>query len=186
MDWMVLPGYSKIGASVRDRLAPPRPLDLAGRTVIVTGASSGIGEAVCEGLAAAGATVHLLVRNREKGRKSLESVRRATGSDRLEVGECDLSSLASVRAFAERFSASGGTLDCLVNNAGVLPPQRTYTDDGFELTFATNVLGPFLLTALLLPLLRRSGDSRVINVASGGMYTAKLDSSDPQLEAREF
>ena len=77
-----------------------------------------------------------------------------------------LMSLASVRAFAERFAASGASLHVLVNNAGVLPPERDHTDEGVELTFATNVLGPFLLTALLLPLLRRSSPARVINVAS--------------------
>jgi NAD(P)-dependent dehydrogenase (short-subunit alcohol dehydrogenase family) len=74
----------------------------------------------------------------------------------------------------------------LINNAGVLPAERTYTEQGFELTFATNVLGPFLLTALLLPALRRSAPSRVINVSSGGMYTSRIDVDDVQLEHRKF
>lgn len=186
MDFAVVPGYTKIGPAVRDRLNPAEPLHLAGKSVIVSGASSGIGEAVCESLAAGGAVVHLIVRNREKGEASLARVREATGSDLLELHECDISTLASVRTFAEAFIASGVPLDALVNNAGVLPPERSQTDEGFELTFATNVLGPFLLTALLLPALRRSPDSRVISVASGGMYAAKLDPDDPQLEKRDF
>ena len=106
MDFTVLPGYSRIGPTVRDRLRPPGRLDLAGRSVVVTGASSGIGEAACEGLAGAGATVHLLVRDRKKGKASLERVRSATGSSHLELHECDLSDLDSVRRFAAAFSAA--------------------------------------------------------------------------------
>ncbi len=97
-----------------------------------------------------------------------------------------LSSLASVREFAFDFLASDASLDVLINNAGVLPAERTHTEEGFELTFATNVLGPFLLTALLLPALRRSAPSRVVNVSSGGMYTARIDLDDPQLQRRDF
>ncbi len=74
----------------------------------------------------------------------------------------------------------------LVNNAGVMPPRRERTDEGIELTFATNVLGPYLLTDLLLPLLRRGAPSRVINVSSGGMYTERLDAEDLQLERRDY
>ncbi len=186
MDWTVVPGYSKLGAAVRDRLDPPGPLDLEGRSAIVTGASSGIGEAVCDGLARAGARVHMVVRNLEKGEASRARVEVATGSEALELHECDVSSLASVRAFADRFLSCGDPLHVLVNNAGVLPPERTHTEDGVELTFATNVLGPFLLTALLLPLLRGNAPASVVNVASGGMYTQRLDASDPQLERRDF
>jgi NAD(P)-dependent dehydrogenase (short-subunit alcohol dehydrogenase family) len=186
MDWTVVPGYSRLGAAVRDRLDPPGALDLEGRAVMVTGASSGIGEAVCDGLARAGARVHMVVRNLEKGEASRARVEVATGSEALELHQCDVSSLASVRAFADRILASGDLLHVLVNNAGVLPPERTHTEDGVELTFATNVLGPFLLTALLLPALRRCAPSRVVNVSSGGMYTEKLDADDPQLERREF
>jgi NAD(P)-dependent dehydrogenase (short-subunit alcohol dehydrogenase family) len=91
-----------------------------------------------------------------------------------------------VRSFASAFLRAHPKLDVLVNNAGVLPPERTHTDEGFELTFATNVLGPFLLTAKLLPALRAAAPARVINVSSGGMLAAKLDVDDPQLEGRDF
>ena len=82
--------------------------------------------------------------------------------------------------------ASDSALDVLINNAGVLPRERSHTDEGFELTFATNVLGPFLLTELLLPKLRKSPAGRVVMMSSGGMYSSGFDLSDPQLENREY
>ena len=186
MDWTVLPGFSRIGYQVRARLQPRGPIAVAGRSVMVTGASSGIGEAACTELARLGASVHMVTRSRERGQQALERIAAASGSKSIELHICDLSSLRSVREFAFTFLASGAPLNVLVHNAGVLPAARTHTDEGFELTFATNVLGPFLLTALLLPALRRSAPSRVINVSSGGMYTAKIDLADLQLERREF
>jgi NAD(P)-dependent dehydrogenase (short-subunit alcohol dehydrogenase family) len=158
--------------------------------VLVTGASSGIGQATCEGLAAAGARVHMLVRDRERGERAREEI-----AARLEEGDsppklrlelCDVSSLRSTREFAADFSRRVPELSLLVNNAGVLPGERERTDEGFERTFATNLLGPFLLTNLLLPALRSGAPSRVVNVSSGGMYTARLDADDPQLERRGF
>jgi dehydrogenase/reductase SDR family protein 12 len=185
MDWTVLPGYSKVGYALRERLVPRGPLDLDGRSAIVTGATSGIGEAACVALARGGATVNLVVRDLERGEAARARVAKESGSEALKLHRCDLSNLASVRAFASAFAATDG-LDVLVNNAGVLPPERTHTDEGFELTFATNVLGPFLLTALLVPSLVAAAPSRVINVSSGGMYTAKLDLDDLQLEDHDY
>ncbi|MGE0057169.1 MAG: SDR family NAD(P)-dependent oxidoreductase [Dehalococcoidia bacterium] len=153
---------------------------------MITGANSGIGEAACADLARLGAKVHMVVRSRERGEQALGRIARASGSTAIDLHTCDLSSLASVREFAASFLATGAALDVLVNNAGVLPGERTHTEEGFELAFATNVLGPFLLTALLLPALRRSAPSRVINVSSGGMYTARIDLDDLQLEHRKF
>jgi dehydrogenase/reductase SDR family protein 12 len=186
LDWTVVPGYSSIGFRARERLVPHGRLDLERRSVMVTGASSGIGEAACVGLARAGAGVGLVVRSRERGEEARERIAGASGSDALEMHLCDLSSLASVREFASRFVSSGEDLHVLINNAGVLPSERIQTDEGFELTFATNVLGPFLLTSLLLPAMRRSVRARVINVSSGGMYTAKVDLDDLQLTRHEF
>ena len=186
MDWTVLPGYTRIGYQARERLVPRGPLKLEGRSAIVTGATSGIGEAACLQLAQHGATVHLLVRDRKRGQETLERIVGQSGSEDLKVHRCDLSDLTSVRAFASAFVSSREPLDILVNNAGVLPPQRSHTAEGVELAFATNVLGPFLLTSLLLPALRAAAPSRVINVSSGGMYTARLDVDDPQLERQDF
>ena len=108
----------------------------------------------------------------------------SAGTVKLEL--CDLSDLSEVRRFAESFQARFARLDLLVNNAGVLPSERTHTPDGVELTFATNVLGPFLLTSLLLPALLAAAPSRVITVSSGGMYTARLRTDDLQLEKQPF
>jgi dehydrogenase/reductase SDR family protein 12 len=188
MDWTVLPGYSKLGFEVRRRIEPWPDPDLEGRSIVVTGATSGIGEAACAAAARGGARVHLAVRDLERGEETRRRVAAASGAEeeRLTLHRCDLSNLASVRSFAAALGSGEGAIDGLVNNAGVLPPKRTQTDEGFELAFATNVLGPFLLTARLLPALARSADARVVNVSSGGMYAAKLDPDDLQLTRHEF
>jgi dehydrogenase/reductase SDR family protein 12 len=188
LDWTVLPGYSKLGYEVRERIVPRGALDLEGKVAIVTGATSGIGEAACVGMAKAGAEVHLVVRDLEKGEGARERIAAEAGVDvdSLNLHRCDLSNLGSVRSFAAGFLRADPRLDVLVNNAGVMAGERTHTDEGVELTFATNVLGPFLLTAKLLPALGKGAPSRVINVSSGGMYTAKLDVDDPQLEKQRF
>jgi NAD(P)-dependent dehydrogenase (short-subunit alcohol dehydrogenase family) len=189
LDWAVMPGYSRIGYALRglswdDALGRT----LSGRTALVTGGSSGIGEAICEGFAAGGARVHMLVRDRERGEAAAARIESrlpgATPAIGIEV--CDLADLAAIRRFAESFQAGTDRLDLLVHNAGVLPSERAHTAEGVELTFATNVLGPFLLTSLLLPALLAAAPSRVITVSSGGMYTARLDADDPQLERRDF
>jgi dehydrogenase/reductase SDR family protein 12 len=186
LDWLVLPGFSSLGYALRERLLPRGPITMTGRSVMITGANSGIGEAACVDLARLGARIHMVVRSRERGEQALGRIARASGSTAIDLHVCDLSSLASVRECAGSFLATGSALDLLVNNAGVLPGERTHTEEGFELAFATNVLGPFLLTALLLPALRRAAPSRVINVSSGGMYTARIDLDDLQLEHRKF
>ena len=158
--------------------------DLSGRTVLVTGGSSGVGEAACAGFASAGAHVYMLARDYDRAVRAIGRIESrlpvSGGTIKLEL--CDLSDLSEVRRFAESFQARFDRLDLLVNNAGVLPRERTHTPDGVELTFATNVLGPFLLTSLLLPALLAAAPSRVITVSSGGMYTARLRPDDLQLE----
>ncbi len=133
--------------------------DLTGRTAVVTGANSGIGEHTARELAAHGATVVLACRNEGSARTAAAGI---DGSTRVE--KLDLSSLASVRAFADRWE---GPLDLLVNNAGVMtPPKYRETPDGHELQFGTNHLGHFALTGLLLPALLKSESPRVVTVAS--------------------
>ncbi|HEU4980741.1 MAG TPA: SDR family NAD(P)-dependent oxidoreductase [Solirubrobacterales bacterium] len=189
LDFAVLPGYTRLGFALRG-LRPEQAIagDLSGRTALVTGGSSGIGEEACAGLLAAGATVHLLGRDEERTMEAvfrLES-RLPRARDRIVPEVCDISDLSAVRGFADLFLDRWGHLDVLVNNAGVLTERRERTPDGIERTFATNVLGPFLLTGLLLPALRSSPSPRVITVSSGGMYTARLDPDDPQLDRRDF
>ena len=190
LDLAVLPGYTRLGYTARglDWEGAVGGGELRGRRVLVTGGSSGVGEAACEGFAAAGATVHMLARDYDRARRAIARIESrlpgTTGTVKLEL--CDLSDLWEVRRFAESFQARFDRLDLLVQNAGVLPPERKQTKGGVELTFATNVLGPFLLTSLLLPALLAAAPSRVITVSSGGMYTARLRPDDLQLENEPF
>jgi dehydrogenase/reductase SDR family protein 12 len=187
MDFAVLPGYTKIGIGVRRQFwDEPAEAGVAGKRVLITGASAGLGAAAAAMFARGGADVHMLVRDRKKGQRVAAEIAASTGADAPAIEVCDVSSMAAVRAFAAEFTDRVKHLDVLVNNAGVMPPERTQTDEGIELGFATNVLGPFLLTNLLLPALRRSEEGRVINVSSGGMYTERLDPDDLQLEGRDY
>jgi NAD(P)-dependent dehydrogenase (short-subunit alcohol dehydrogenase family) len=117
----------------------------------------------------------MLCRDRGRGEAARDALAREHGKERVHLAIVDLSSLASLRSFAESFPIE--RVDVLVHNAGVLPDQKELTRDGIELTFATNVVGPFALTTLLLPRLSRSDDARVVFVASGGLYAQRLDLS---------
>jgi retinol dehydrogenase-12 len=143
--------------------------DLAGRTMIVTGANTGLGRVTAEQLCLRGARVHLAGRSREKTLPVVEAIRAAGGD--AEFMALDLADLASVRTAAEDFLVSGERLDVLVNNAGIAGAHGL-TKQGFELTFGTNHLGPFLFTTLLLPRLRAAAPSRIVNVSSRGHYRA--------------
>jgi dehydrogenase/reductase SDR family member 12 len=189
LDLAVAPGYSRLGYRLRGlRWTNAIAGSLRDQTALVTGGTSGIGEAAAEGLLLAGATVHLLGRDPGRTREAVRKLgSRVPGAeDRLHPETCDLSELADVRRFSESFLARHGRLDVLVNNAGVLPPSRQQTSEGVELTFATNVLGPFLLTSLLLPALAATESPRVITVASGGMYTARLRADDLELRRESY
>jgi NAD(P)-dependent dehydrogenase (short-subunit alcohol dehydrogenase family) len=145
----------------------------AGRTIVVTGATSGIGYHTARELARAGAEVVLAVRDTARG----EEVREQTGA--AAVVELDLADLASVRAAASELRARWPRLDVLVNNAGVMGPPRRQTPDGFELQMATNHFGPFALTGLLLDALR---DGSVVTVASSAHRRGRIAFDDLQSE----
>ncbi len=159
--------------------------DLSGKTAIVTGANTGIGKEIAVNLAGLGATVVLACRSRERGQAALDEIAARTGKRSLELALVDVSSQASIREFAQGFRASHPRLDVLVNNAGVWSQEeRRLSVDGIELTFATNVLGYFLLTELLLDRLRASAPSRIVNVASE--FARGLDLDDLQYERRKY
>jgi len=187
LDRAVLPGYTNIGYRVRRSISgPPNLPAMDGKVVLVTGANSGLGLAAAEGFAQLGAGVRLLSRSEERGRHARAEIIARTGNEDVRVCICDISELDSVRRFAAEFSQESEHLDVLVNNAGVLTAERQLSAEGLELTFATNVLGPFLLTKLLIPLLERSAPSRIVNVSSGGMYTQRLHVEDLQSSAGRF
>jgi NAD(P)-dependent dehydrogenase (short-subunit alcohol dehydrogenase family) len=152
------------------------------RTALVTGATSGIGRAIAEALAAAGLTVVLVARDEARGEATRNEIVTATGNDRISVVRGDLADMSSVRSLAQAVGQAHPALDILVNCAGVYTPKRTVTPDGFETMFATNLLGPFLLTNLLLPQLRAAGSARVLVLSAPS--TSKLDFDDLQGERR--
>ncbi|WP_019972368.1 SDR family NAD(P)-dependent oxidoreductase [Mycobacterium sp. 141] len=181
LDRTIALGYSRVGIGLRQRFWPTPDSaseTLAGATVLVTGANSGIGRAIAAGLAARGATVLMTVRDRSRGEAARHELSAADPDADLVVERCDVSSFADIRAFAADLSRRHSRIDAVIHNAGVLPAQRTDSADGHELCLATHVLGPLLLTELLLPLLAAAPDPRVVLVSSGGMYTQSLDADD--------
>jgi dehydrogenase/reductase SDR family protein 12 len=165
LDRTILGGYGAPGLAVRRRL-PTWPADagrMDGKVVVITGATAGLGLAAAQGYTALGATVHVVGRDEQRVARAVEGVPGAVG------GICDVSSLASLGAFTSGWT---GPLDVLVNNAGVMAAERSLSADGVELTFATNVLGPFVLIDRLRQ--HMGAGSRIINVSSGGMYGQAL------------
>jgi NAD(P)-dependent dehydrogenase (short-subunit alcohol dehydrogenase family) len=156
------------------------------QTILVTGATDGLGRAVARELAARGGTVLVHGRSASRLEEAVREIRDATGSDRVRSYFGDFSSLEQVRRLAEDVERDHQRLDLLVNNAGIGggtdPSQREESADGYELRFAVNYLAPFLLTCLLLPLLRRSAPARIVNVASAGQVP--IDFDDVMLERR--
>jgi NAD(P)-dependent dehydrogenase (short-subunit alcohol dehydrogenase family) len=159
-------------------------VDLSDRRCLITGANSGIGYQTALALADLGAEVALLCRNRERAEQATQEIREQTGNSRVFFEPVDVSDLGSIRAAAARLAPH--PVDVLVHNAGVLPDERVETSDGLESTWATHVIGPFLLTHLLHTNLEKSPDGRVIWVSSGGMYTRRLNLVDPNWARREY
>lgn len=136
------------------------------KIILVTGSTDGIGKQTVLDLAQTGATMLLHGRNRARGERVVDEIKKATGNDRIEIFIADFSSLNDVRSLAEQVRQKYNTLDVLINNAGVYETRHRTSEDGFEMTFAVNHLAPFLLTYLLLDLLKKAAPSRIINVSS--------------------
>jgi retinol dehydrogenase 12 len=150
---------------------PPAERDLAGRLVVITGASAGIGQATAIALARRGATIVLACRSEERSAPVLNAIHAAGGT--ASFVRLDLADFASVREAARRILALTATIDVLLNNAGLAPPRGAISKDGFELGFGTNHLGHFLLTVLLMPRLLATGRARIVNVSSQAHYAAR-------------
>jgi NAD(P)-dependent dehydrogenase (short-subunit alcohol dehydrogenase family) len=148
------------------------------KTILITGATSGIGKATAMALAGKGATLSLLVRNVDKAEKTKQEIIAATGNKNIDIQLIDLADLSSVRKAAEALKIKFKQIDILINNAGGIFKQRAETVDGFEMTFALNHLGHFLLTNLLLENLKTSPQARIINISSSAHYPGKINFDD--------
>jgi len=165
--------------------APPKDPTSPPRVALVTGGTSGIGHATALALAHKGLDVTLLVRDEARGLEAADGIRSQVPGARVGVVVGDLAEQASVRAAAAEVARRKPDLDLLVHVAGVFLPERKVTSDGVEATFATNYLGGYLLTELLLPTLRRNAPSRIVTVASRYGRT-RIDFTDLNLERRKF
>lgn len=160
-------------------------IDLKGKIAVVTGGDSGLGFATAMGFAKRGATVIIATHNYSKGVKAASEIARETGADVSAPWTLDLSSLASVRSFSKSFLAKFTNLHLLINNAGIGHPS-ILSSDKFELVFEVDYLGHFLLTELLLPTLRQSSPSRIVNVASGAHENACESAGWPEGCFKDF
>ena len=173
LEGLIAPSFSSIGYRVRSRdWRDLASYDLRGRTVAISGPTSGLGLAATRLLAGLGADLVLLARNPEKLKRLVDELCDATG--RIDTVAVDMGDLGAVRAAGAQILAEQDRLDVLIHNAGALTNERRTTTDGLELTTAVHVVGPFLLTGLLLPLLRQTEGARVLTMSSGGMYTSPL------------
>ena len=178
LELSIVGSFTKLGYEARRHLfdwQDVRDLRMDGAVVVITGGNSGLGLVTATQLASIGAAIRIVVRNPERGEAARRQIAAAGGGD-VGVYLADLSSMASVRAVAAQIRGHDPKVDVLIHNAGGLFAERTMSVDGHELTFATMVLGPFLLTRELLPTLEAApGVARVLWIASGGMYTQRLD-----------
>lgn len=157
---------------------------MTGKTVLVTGASRGIGKAAATGLAKLGAAVGIVARDAARGAAAVDDITAVSGNRDVHLFVADLSIQAEVRRLAHEVDDRLGRLDVLINNAGAVNMTRNVTADGIETTFAVNHLAYFLLTTLLLPLLEMSAPSRIVNVSSAAAKGAAIDFDDLQGEQR--
>jgi NAD(P)-dependent dehydrogenase (short-subunit alcohol dehydrogenase family) len=157
---------------------------MQGKTVVVTGGTSGIGEVTACTLAARGARVVLVARDRERGTATMAKLKDANPATGHSIYYGDLSSIAEMKRVGGEIAAAEPTIDVLVNNAGAVFLQRHESVDGLEMTFATNHMAYFVLTNLLLDRLRAAGRARVVSTASGAHSAGKLDFGDLQLRSR--
>jgi dehydrogenase/reductase SDR family member 12 len=193
----VVGSFSRIGIEIRSRLLPeftgaPQPGDdhdpgsgspphSADRVAVITGATSGLGLAAASTLAGRGWTVHLLARDPERAERARRRIGAAHAGGTISYGLADMEDLDSLPAFASDVQAQHSRIDVLVHAAGAIHPRYAVNRAGIERTFAGQVIAPFALTKLLMPLLVAAAPARVITVSSGGMYTQRLGPSTVEM-----
>ncbi|HZX56235.1 MAG TPA: SDR family NAD(P)-dependent oxidoreductase [Ilumatobacteraceae bacterium] len=189
MEASIAPSFTRVGYQLRSRLEHWTPLaryDLTGRTIVVTGATSGLGRQAAEEFAGLGAKVVICGRDVTKVRRVRAEIAACTGSSALTMACADMAELDQVRAMADELLATHLRIDVLINNAGALTGHRAVNSAGIESTVASQVLGPFLLTSLLLGPLSGARPGRVITMSSGGMYAAPLGGADLQMSDGDY
>jgi NAD(P)-dependent dehydrogenase (short-subunit alcohol dehydrogenase family) len=172
----VVGSFSRIGYDVRSRLGRwDEPPSMAGRSVVVTGATSGLGHVAATRLASLGASVRFVARDDARARVARNSIIEASGNGDVGYVIADMADFAAVHGVADRLVDEFDVLDVLVHNAGAISPRPAWAPDGTEITVAAQLVGPFVLTGLLLPWLRQARPGRVVTVSSGGMYAQRFD-----------
>ncbi|XP_068441885.1 DHRS-12_like_SDR_c-like domain-containing protein [Clinocottus analis] len=161
-------------------------VSVAGRAFMITGANSGIGKATAMAIAKKGGTIHMVCRNKDKAEEARADIVKETGNKEVYVHILDLSETTKVGEFAEGFKRKYKALNVLINNAGAIMSQRDVNTEGLEKSFACNVLGVYILTKGLIPLLEKSADPRVVTVSSGGMLVQKLRTGNLQSELGRY
>ena len=188
-DKLIVPGvwrFTRLGYRDSRKRWKPVSAYQGKRHALVTGATSGIGLAAATQLAELGARVTIVARDRAKAEEIASGIEAKTGNSRIGVKIADLSIMADVHALCDRLRDAGEPVDVLVNNAGALFNPRQTTAEGFEKSFALLLLGPYILTERLLPLLQESDSARVVNVLSGGMYTQGIRVDDLQSQRGSY
>jgi len=161
-------------------------MGMDGKICMITGANSGIGKATALGLAKLNATVVMVCRSKESGQATQEEIINQTGNKNIDLFLCDLSSQEQIRKLVNEFKQKYQKLNVLINNAGVMLKNRSECVDGFEMNFSVHVLAPFLLTNLLLDVLKKSAPSRVVIVGSAMHKRGKIDFDDLQCENKKY
>ncbi|MYJ36349.1 MAG: SDR family NAD(P)-dependent oxidoreductase, partial [Acidimicrobiaceae bacterium] len=161
-------------------------VDLSGRIVAITGASSGLGEESARAMSARGARVLMLARDREKNAEAAARIRGSVPGADLTLYTVDLADLASIESFVNAVGADIDRIDVLLNNAGIMSCPEGRTADGFETQFGTNHLGHFALTARLMPLLLAADRPRVVTLSSGGHRISDVALDDPNFERADY
>jgi NAD(P)-dependent dehydrogenase (short-subunit alcohol dehydrogenase family)/uncharacterized protein YndB with AHSA1/START domain len=188
-DRLVLPGiwrFTRLGYRSSRKNWKPVSAYLGNRHALVTGATAGLGLAAARALAAQGAKLTLVARDKQKAEATVRELTRETGNTHISIEVCDMSVMSQVHKLADSLLAADQPVDMLVNNAGALFNPRQVTAEGLEKSFALLLLAPYILTERLQPLLAKSASARVVNVSSGGMYSQKIRVDDLQSERGEY
>lgn len=187
LEWSVVGSFTSIGHKIRSRNWQPLPADaLDGKVVVITGATAGIGKKTAIEAARLGANVRFIARNPDKAAGLQTELETISPSGEFGFYLADLGLMSEISKVSDEILSAEPAIDVLINNVGILPTERTETTEGLESAYATDLVGPFLLTNRLRDRMVSSAPSRIINVISGGMYTQPLELDDPNYETGEY